>query len=74
MQWLAVKAVRDRHSSSATPAACLQRTSRPDGHHSLPGQQPSGYYIAAVPKKTGDDFTMLVMYRPRSGAPMQVDW
>ena len=33
----------------------------------------SGYEITSVPKKTGDDFTMLVMYRPRLGAPTQVD-
>jgi hypothetical protein len=37
-------------------------------HRFLPGRQPSGYYISAVPTKTGDDFTMLVV------ASGRVDW
>jgi hypothetical protein len=43
-------------------------------HHFLPDQPPSGYYVTAPPTKTGDDFTMLVMYQPSRRAPMQVDW
>jgi hypothetical protein len=43
-------------------------------HHFLLDQPPSGYYVTAPPTKTGDDFTMFVIYQPRRRAPMQVDW
>ena len=29
-------------------------------HHYLPGQQPSGDYLTPPPKKTGDDFTLVI--------------